>query len=81
MRAHGFKAAEVDSVVKLGVERLSPGDVEGDLDKFVKGIGGRRVRMIDPYASAGRLLRHIFRRRAGDNTSTSGDIYEIPKEF
>ena len=74
-RSKDTRAIMVDDAVRFVQSRTGAGpSVEAQLDNFVRSVGGRRVKVIDPWRYLARLLPKSLR-----GPEDSGDVYEIPR--
>lgn len=72
-RGQGDRAAMVDELVAFfRQETLFAENAEARLDQFVREVGGRRTRIIDPWAWLARLVGRATGRR---------DVYEFPASW
>ena len=77
-RGQGFQYRVVWRVVALAEARLgSSSDMERQIDAFVNRVGGRRVRVLDPW----RGISSVVRRARGDLPPLREDLYELPESF
>jgi hypothetical protein len=74
----GRRSVYVDDFLRFANERSGPQPhIEQAVDSFVERVGGRRVKITDPWAS----LANVFRRLAGRRPTAATELWELPREI